>query len=351
MVLADHGADVVRIVRPTRASPAVDDVELSELMTRNKRTLVLNLKDPAGLSGAARLIENCDVLIEGLRPGITERLGLGSEACCKRNPRLIYARMTGWGQSGQLSARAGHDINYLALSGTLDAIGRADERPFAPLNLVGDFGGGSMLLVIGILMALVERERSGRGQVVDAAMLDGIALLSQMLLEMKGNGAWPGQRGENLLDGGAPFYDTYVCADGRFIAVGALEPQFYRALIDGLGLAMDELPPQMDQIGWPKLRAAFASAFLRHTRDEWTQTFAGTDACVTPVLTTAEAVSDVHLVSRHTFCVVDGVVQASPAPRMSRTPAKIPKSQVSTDLNQILNGWNSHAHRSFAPHT
>ena len=299
------------------------------------------MKDPAGLSGAARLIDHCDVLIEGLRPGITERLGLGSEASCNRNPRLIYARMTGWGQSGQLAARAGHDINYLALSGTLDAIGRAGERPLAPLNLVGDFGGGSMLLVIGILMALLERERSGRGQVVDAAMLDGIALLSQMLLEMKGSGAWSGQRGENLLDSGAPFYDTYVCADGRFVAVGALEPQFYRALIDGLGLNMDELPPQTDQIGWPKLRFAFASVFLLHTRDEWTQTFAGTDACVTPVLTTAEAVSDVHLASRQTFRVIDGVIQASPAPRMSRTPAKIPKSQVSTDLNQLLNEWSA----------
>jgi alpha-methylacyl-CoA racemase len=341
MVLADHGADVVRIVPPNGTAPVVEGINLSELMTRNKRTLVLDLKEPAGLADAARLIDRCDVLIEGLRPGTTERLGLGSETCCKRNPGLVYARMTGWGQTGQLSDRAGHDINYLALSGTLDAIGRAGERPLAPLNLVGDFGGGSMLLVIGILMALWERERSDRGQVVDAAMLDGIALLSQMLLEMKGNGAWPGERGENLLDSGAPFYDTYVCADGRYVAVGALEPQFYRVLLEGLDLHVDELPPQMDLVRWPELRAALTSAFLRHTRDEWTQIFAGTDACVTPVLTTAEALSNVHLASRRTLRVIDGVTQSSPAPRMSRTPAPLPQEQVSADLADILTEWKS----------
>jgi alpha-methylacyl-CoA racemase len=340
MILADQGADVVRIGRPHVSGPQVRGVDLAALTSRNKRLVVLDLKLPAALDDALRLIDLCDVLVEGLRPGVAERLGVGPQVCCGRNTRLVFARITGWGQTGPLAARAGHDINYIGISGTLDAIGRAGDRPFPPLNLVGDFGGGSMLLVAGILMALWERERTGTGQVVDAAMVEGTALLSQMLWEMKGHGAWPGRRGTNLLDGGAPFYDTYVCADGRHVAVGALEPQFFHELVLGLGLDPDVLPAQMDEQRWPELRDIFARSFQRRSRDEWMAVFETTDACVTPVLTAAEAPAHPHNLLRETFSIVHGVTQPSPAPRFSRTPAAAPAPPQSAEVDEILTDWN-----------
>ena len=319
MVLADHGADVVRIVRPGAPGLTERGVALDGLMTRNKRSLVLDLKQDEDRAVALRLVEACDVVLEGLRPGVAENLGIGPTVCCDLNPRLVYARMTGWGQDGPLARRAGHDINYIGLTGALAAIGRAGERPVPPLNLVGDFGGGSMLALVGILMALWERERSGRGQVVDAAMVDGAALLSQMLLEMTSLGAWPGARGENLLDGGAPFYDTYQCSDGSYVAVGALEPRFFGQLLAGLGLDASKLPAQYDRAGWPRLRRIFTRAFLTRTRDEWVTVFDQLDACVTPVLSIDEAVRHPHNRDRALF--------TTPAPRLSRTPGEPPHAE------------------------
>jgi len=281
------------------------------------------------------------VLVEGFRPGVAERLGLGPEACASRNQRLIYARMTGWGQSGSLALRAGHDINYISLTGVLHAIGRAGEPPVPPLNLVGDFGGGSMFLLLGILSALWERESSGRGQVVDAAMVDGSSLLSQIIWAMRANGSWSDVRASNLLDGGTPFYDTYACSDGRYVAVGALEPQFYALLLEGLGVNGENLPDQLDRRSWPTLRARFTEVFSTRTRDEWAEHFAGVDACVTPVLTFGEAVTHPHLQSRGTFVDVAGVQQPAPAPRFSRSVPDLPSPPPTLDADReaVLEEW------------
>ncbi|HEY7271735.1 MAG TPA: CaiB/BaiF CoA-transferase family protein [Actinoplanes sp.] len=318
MVLADLGADVVRVDRP--ASPSLDGP-----IQRGRRVTVLDLKSPDGVAGLLRLVDHADVLVEGYRPGVAERLGFGPPVCLGRNPRLVYARMTGWGQDGPLAHRAGHDIDYLAVSGALEPLGRAGDRPHAPINLLGDFGGGGMLLAVGVLAALLERERSGAGQVVDAAMVDGSALLTAFLHGMLAAGAWTEPRGQNLLDGGAPFYDTYRTADGGFLAVGALEPRFYAALLTGLGLdrAVD-LPDQYDRAGWPVLRRRFAERFAQRTRAEWTAVFAGVDACVAPVLGPAEAHRHPHNAARDTFVEVGGIRQPAPAPRFSRTPAATP---------------------------
>jgi len=318
MVLSDLGADVLRVDRGGRQDAAPDDP-----LNRGRRSVVLDLKSEAGLAVALRLADAADVLSEGFRPGVAERLGIGPQVCTARNPRLVYARMTGWGQHGTLSARAGHDINYIALAGALDPIGRAGGPPVPPLNLVGDFGGGGMLLALGVTAALWERERSGRGQVVDAAMVDGAALLTSFLHGLRGAGLWTDERGTNLLDGGAPFYDTYETADGRYMAVGALEPQFYALLLDGLGLSAAELPDQHDRTGWPVLRARFAAVFATRTRDDWAAHFADIDACVTPVLGLAEAPHHPHNAERGTFTAVGGLVQPAPAPRFSRTPAAV----------------------------
>ena len=318
MVLADLGADVVRVDRATGrfdlAAPEQD------VLLRGRRSVFADLKTEQGRTLVLDLVERADVLLEGFRPGVTERLGLGPSECLARNPRLVYGRITGWGQDGPMATRVGHDLNYLGLTGALAAIGRADGTPVPPLNLVADFGGGSMLLLVGVLAALVERERSGAGQVVDAAMVDGVALLSQMLWSFRGMGLWHDGRQTNLLDGAAPFYDTYACADGRHVAVGALEPQFYARLLEGLGLDPAALPPQMDSAGWPALRAAIGDALATRTRDEWTAVFDGVDACVTPVVELAETLDEPHLRARGTYVVVDGVQQAAPAPRFSRTP-------------------------------
>ncbi|HEX3781273.1 MAG TPA: CaiB/BaiF CoA-transferase family protein [Pseudonocardiaceae bacterium] len=340
MMLADHGADVVRVVRPGGQPLSERGVRLDALMTRNKRSLALDLKSDEDRTAALRLVEAGDVLLEGLRPGAAESLGIGPEVCCDRNPRLVYARMTGWGQHGPLARRAGHDINYIGLTGALAAIGPAGRRPVPPLNLVGDFGGGSMLVLVGILLALWERERSGRGQVVDAAMVDGAALLSQMLLEMTSLGAWPDPRGENLLDGGAPFYDTYECADGRHVAVGALEPRFFDALVSGLGLDASQLPAQYDRSGWANLRTAFADAFLTRDRDTWAARFDRLDACVSPVLSVEEAADHPHSRARGMFTTLGSVRQAATAPRLSRTPGAPPKAERRIDTTeQLLAEW------------
>jgi len=341
MVLADLGADVVRVGRPSgglRIGPngAVDPT------LRGRRRVPVNLKEPEGREAVLSLAERADVLLEGLRPGVTERLGVGPEDCRRRNPRLVYGRMTGWGQEGPLAARAGHDINYISLTGALHAIGRAGERPVPPLNLVGDFGGGSMLLVTGVLAALWEAQRSGQGQVVDAAMIDGASLLVQMVWGMLTAGWWADERCANLLDGAAPFYDTYTCADGRHVAVGAIEPQFYRALLDGLGLSAAELPDQLDRSRWPELKARFAGIFATRTRDEWAAVFDGTDACVTPVLAFGEVPGHPHVAARGTVVSRDGVLQAAPAPRFSRTQAAVPASPPAyVDVSQVLASWSS----------
>ncbi|SDH10606.1 alpha-methylacyl-CoA racemase [Lentzea fradiae] len=307
MLLADLGAEVTRVERPSGGLSVVPDAS-RDFLLRGRRSVSADLKSPEGRAAVLALVSEADVVIEGFRPGVLERLGLGPSDCLAVNPRLVYARMTGWGQDGPLAQRAGHDINYLSVTGILHAIGKP------PLNLVGDFGGGSLYLVLGVLSALWERHRTGRGQVVDAAIVDGVASLAQMIWSMKAQSVWEDTPDANLLDGGCPFYATYECADGRSVAVGSLEPQFYALLLAGLDLTDAGLPPQHDRDGWPLLRKAFADAFSTRTRDEWAEVFASSDACVTPVLTLDEATSHPHLTARGVF-TPDGA--AVPAPRFS----------------------------------
>ena len=336
MILGDLGAEVVRIERPGTTSGAARDA-----MLRNRRLVTADLKSEQGRDLVLQLIAKADVLIEGYRPGVTERLGLGPDDCAAVNDRLVYARMTGWGQTGPRSRQAGHDINYISLNGILHAIGRVNERPVPPLNLVGDFGGGSMFLLVGILAALWERQTSGKGQVVDAAMVDGSSVLVQMMWAMRGLGSWTDVRGTNLLDGGAPYYDTYECADGRYVAVGAIEPQFYAAMLVGLGLDAAELPGQNDVARWPELRARLTQVFAGHDRDHWAKVFADSDACVTPVLTFHEAETEPHLAARQSLYQTDTGVQASPAPKFSRTGLDEPRppGQPGADTEAVLNDW------------
>ncbi|MDX6265753.1 MAG: alpha-methylacyl-CoA racemase [Frankiales bacterium] len=339
MVLADLGADVVRVERPHRFG--VGGGGVADQVQRGRRSIAVDLKSAEGRDLVLRLVEKADVLVEGYRPGVTEKLGLGPSDVWERNPRVVYGRVTGWGQEGPMAARAGHDINYLGLTGSLAAMGRAGEPPAPPLNLVADFGGGSMLLLVGILAALHERQTSGLGQVVDAAMVDGVALLSQMMWTMRGQGIWGDERQANMLDGGAPFYDTYECADGRYVAVGPIEPQFYAAMLDGLGLTDAGLPQQLDIAQWPALRKALTDAFRSRTRDEWTAVFAGTDACVTPVVEPREVRDEPHLSARGTFLDLDGVFQSAPAPRFSRTPSAVPSPPpvVGGDNDAVIADW------------
>ncbi len=321
LLLADLGADVVRVQRAGQIRPAnvPNDQQL-----RSRTIIEANLKDPADKEIVLDLIERADVLIEGFRPGVTERLGLGPDDALARNPRLVYGRMTGWGQEGPLADRAGHDINYISLTGVLHAIGRKGERPVPPLNMVGDFGGGSMFLVFGILAALVERQTSGKGQVVDTAMVDGALALSHMIWGFRGQGMWTDERGTNFLDTGAAYYDTYETSDGKYMAVGAIEPQFYAELLKGLELDAADLPFQIDPAGQDTLREIFTAKFKSKTRDEWAAIFDGTDACTTPVLTFAEAPKDAHIAARGSLIDLDGVTQHLPAPRFSRTPNGVP---------------------------
>jgi alpha-methylacyl-CoA racemase len=342
-VLSDLGAEVLRIDRPAAVAEHAPDVPPPDPLTRGRRSAAVDLKHPRGSETVLRLTEQADVLVEGFRPGVCERLGFGPAECLERNPRLIYARMTGYGQDGPLAGRAGHDINYLALAGALEPLGPGDGPPLPPLNYVADFGGGGMLLVVGILAALWERERSGRGQVVDAAMVEGAALLTSILHGLRGVGLWNEQRGGNLLDGSAPFYATYACADGRFVAVGAIEPQFWDELLRGLGLAdmAAELPHQHDRARWPELRTRIAEIFMTRTRDEWAAHFADSDACVTPVLSPFAAHTHPHNAARGTFVDVAGQMQPGTAPRFSRTPGAVagPSPHPGQHTDQALEEW------------
>ncbi|HEV7187456.1 MAG TPA: CaiB/BaiF CoA-transferase family protein [Blastococcus sp.] len=338
MLLAELGADLIRVDRPGGGGILVDPSK--DALNRSRPSIAVDLKSAEGRDVLLRLLDSADVLVEGLRPGVLERLGAGPDEVLARNPRLVYARMTGWGQDGPLAQRAGHDINYLGLTGALHAIGTAD-KPVVPLNIGADFGGGSMFLLVGVLAALVERATSGRGQVVDAAMVDGASSLITMVYGLLGAGLWQDRRAANLLDGGAPFYDTYACADGRHVAVGALEPQFYAAFVDGLGLTGALPGAQYDGAHWPEHRRRFAEAFATKPRDEWAGLFAGTDACVTPVLGLTEAPAHPHLAARGTFVERDGVPQPAPAPRFSRTPGAVRGAapRPGADTRSVLAAW------------
>ena len=338
MTLADLGADVIRVERPGGTLSAV--ARDKDVLTRGRPSLAMDLKDPRAASVVLDLVATADVLIEGMRPGVAERLGVGPADCLARNPRLVYGRMTGWGQEGPLAQRAGHDIDYIAVSGSLHGLGRAGGPPQFPQNLLGDFAGGSAYLVIGVLAALLEARTSGQGQVVDAAIVDGTAHLNAMLAGLIAGGAWREERGQNLLDSGAPFYDVYETADGRHMAVGAIEPQFYAELLDGLGL-VDPAPDRSDPGNWPALREAIAARFRERTQQEWTDVFEGTDACVSPVLPLTEAARHSHLAARHTYVDRGGVVQPAPAPRFSRTPAALgsPPSLPGQHSREALQAW------------
>ncbi len=323
MMLADMGADVLLVDRPDDSRLGFGRERRFDVMMRGRRSVTLDLKSKDGVAAALKLAAGADALIEGFRPGVMERLGLGPDLLLAANPKLVYGRMTGWGQDGPMAPRAGHDINYIALTGVLNAIGRKGEAPVPPLNLVGDFGGGGMLLAFGIACGIVEAGRSGRGQVVDAAMVDGASVLATMFSGMLASKVWSETRGDNVLDTGSPWYDTYETSDGKHMSVGAIEPKFYAALIEGLGLAGEALPKQNYRAGWPQLRARFAAVFKSKTRDAWADVFAEVDACVAPVLTFSEARTFPHNVGRGTFTEVGGIPQPAPAPRFSRTPGAI----------------------------
>ncbi|MCW3472709.1 CoA transferase [Rhodococcus pyridinivorans] len=339
--LAELGADVVVVDRPG-GNGWFPDRASDNLLNRGKRSVLMDLRQPEDLAVVLDLITQADILIEGYRPGVTERLGLGPNECLGRNPRLIYGRMTGWGQEGPLSQVAGHDLNYIGVTGVVDAMGYADAPPVVPLNVVGDFGGGGNYLVIGVLSALVERSLSGAGQVIDAAIVDGAAHLLNGIHAMMAVGAWGRPRGENLLDGGAPFYTTYATADGRRMAVCAIEPAFYAALLTGLGLDISIDPAlQNDRSTWPALRAAFEAAFATRTQDEWSEIFNGTDACVSPVLSLRDAARHPHVAVRRSLTEVDGIIQAGPAPRFSRSTTNTLEGSPSPgqDTARVLHEW------------
>jgi alpha-methylacyl-CoA racemase len=349
-VLADLGAEVIKVDRVTPSTDALAAVP-NDPLSRGRRSIGVDIKTPEGVELVLKLVETADVFIEGFRPGVTERMGLGPNEVHARNPRVIYGRMTGWGQQGPLAKDAGHDINYIGLSGVLEPIGRSRERPVPPLNLLGDFAGGGLLLAMGVLAAVYERESSGRGQVIDAAMVDGSALLSLGLHGLHASGGWNGSRGENLLDGGAPFYDTYETADGKYVAVGALEPKFWAELISILGLTEILGPHQVishwDRREWPRIREALTTAISAKTRDELVALARGTDACLTPVLSPWEAAEHTHNSARENFVKIAGTVQPAPAPKFSRTPSKTPEAPhaIASDTSLVLKelGWEEAA--------
>lgn len=318
MMLSDMGAEVIRVERLSGADQAPKDV-----LARNRRSVALDLKSPEGVETVLRLVESADALFEGFRPGVTERLGLGPDVVLARNPKLVYGRMTGWGQEGPMAQAAGHDINYIGLSGALHAIGRQGERPVPPLNLVGDFGGGGMLLAYGLVCGMLESQRSGKGQVVDAAMVDGSAALMAMFFSFAASGAFTDQRGTNLLDGAAHFYDTYETKDGKHVCIGSIEPQFYALLIEKAGLDPEKYAKQMDPTQWPALKADLTQTFLSKTQAEWCEIMEGTDVCFSPVLSIFEAPEHPHNKARNSFMEIDGVMQQAPAPRFSRTTPEI----------------------------
>lgn len=345
MLLADLGAEVIRIDRlnpvqviqvdspGTKGSGSRHDV-----LNRGRKSLAVDLKKPEGVEIILKLIENADALIEGFRPGVMERLGLGPQQCMERNPKLVYGRITGWGQYGHLAQSAGHDINYIAVTGALHAVGEPDGAPLPPMNLLGDFGGGGMLLALGVTSALLEVQRSGEGQIVDAAMTDGSALLMAMMYGLKSAGMWQTQRGTNILDGGAHFYRTYQCSDGKWISVGAIEPQFYALLLEKTGLSAEGFRKQMDPNNWLPLTEKLASIFRTKTRDEWCTLMENTDVCFAPVLDMNEATEYPHNKERGTFLEIDGVVQPAPAPRFSRTAPEVqcPPANNGEHTHQIL---------------
>jgi alpha-methylacyl-CoA racemase len=326
MLLSDMGADIIRVDRAAQVNPAVFEKTNLEPLYRGRRSIGVDLKSPEGVELVLKLVEKADALFEGYRPGVTERLGLGPDVCLDRNPKLVYGRMTGWGQEGPLAQAAGHDIDYIAVAGALAHFGREGSKPTPPINLVGDFGGGGMLMAFGLVCGILEAQRSGKGQVLDAAMVDGTAILMTMMWGLKQIGYWDERLGANILDSGAPFYDTYETSDGKFIALGSLEPQFYAELIQRLGLDGEELPPQMDKSGWPALRTRFTDLFKSKTRDEWDAILSGGDACFAPVLTMSEATDNEHIKARKTIIERDGVPQPAPAPRFSRTEAEVQRS-------------------------
>jgi alpha-methylacyl-CoA racemase len=323
MLLSDMGADIVRIDRAQQVNPASFDKQNLEPLYRGRRSIGVDLKNPEGVELVLSLVEKADALFEGFRPGVTERLGLGPDTCLARNPRLVYGRMTGWGQDGPMAQAAGHDINYIALAGALAHFGRAGTKPTPPINIVGDFGGGGMFMAFGLVCGILEAQRSGKGQVLDVAMVDGSAVLMSMMWGLRNIGAWQEEQGVNFLDTGAPFYDTYETADGKFVSLGSLEPQFYAELIQRLGLEGENLPGQMARPDWETLRARFTELFKTKTRGEWDEVLLGTDACYAPVLTMSEAAQAEHMRARNTIIEIDGVEQPAPAPRFSRTTPKV----------------------------
>ena len=351
MVLADHGADVVRIERPDKAPLPGAEVRQEQvaydLLSRGRESAAIDLKHPDGVALVRELVAGADVFLEGFRPGAMERLGLGPDELCCANERLVYARMTGWGREGPLADRAGHDLNYLGVAGVAAHIGRAGAPPTPPLNLIGDFGGGGLMLAFGVCAALVERSVSGRGQVVDAAMLDGAALLMAPLFGAYGSGFWSDDRGTNLLDSGAPFYDCYECADGGWVAVAAIEPRFFAVLLAGLGLDLDLAAAQHDAERWPELRSLIAAQFVTASRNEWGERFAGLDGCVAPVLTMGEAPRHPQAVASGTFFERDGVTQPRPVPRFSRTDPGLPSPPqfAGANTDAVLDRWGVDAQR------
>ena len=324
MMLADMGAQVIRVERASSVPAEMPEGSPPDVASRGKQSIGVDLKSADGVEAVLRLVERCDVLIEGFRPGVTERMGLGPDVCLERNPALVYGRMTGWGQDGPYALAAGHDINYIALSGVLSMIGRKDTGPVPPLNLVGDFGGGGMLLAFGVASALVSARTTGQGQVVDAAMVDGAAVLAAMFSSLTASGLWTEGRGSNLLDTGAHFYDVYECADGEYVSIGSIEPQFYSILLDKLGLDPADLPRQMSRDDWPALKVQIAGLFKTKTREEWNEIMEHTDICYAPVLNWSEAPNHPHNVARSTFIDIAGITQPAPAPRFSGTPVEVP---------------------------
>jgi alpha-methylacyl-CoA racemase len=323
MMLADMGAEVIRVDRADNVRGGDPDLPPADLLNRGRRSIGVDLKSPEGIEVVLELVEKADALIEGFRAGVAERLGIGPDECLARNPRLVYGRMTGWGQNGPYARAAGHDINYIALAGALEPIGRRGEAPVPPLNLVGDFGGGGMLLAFGVVCGVVEAQRSGQGQVIDAAMVDGAAALMTMTHAFRAMGIWDDERGTNMLDTGAHFYDVYETADGKYVSIGSIEPQFYAELLRLTGLEGEDLPWQHDRVQWPALKERMAAVFRTKTRDEWCELMEGTDVCFAPVLSIPEAIEHPHNVHRGTFVEVAGIPQPGPAPRFSRTAPEI----------------------------
>lgn len=341
MMLADMGAEVIRVERAEKVTPGMETTPSLDLLNRGRRSIGVDLKHPSGVETVLRLLEKADALIEGFRPGVMERLGLGPDVCLARKPTLIFGRMTGWGQTGPLAHAAGHDINYIALSGVLDHFGRAGEKPTPPINMVGDFGGGGMFLAFGVVCGLLEAARSGKGQVVDAAMVDGAPILMTMIHSFRAMGFWSDQRGTNLIDTGAPFFDTYETSDHKYISIGSIEPQFYRLLMEKTDLGLVGLPPQMDRSQWQSSRHHYEKVFKQKTRAEWCALLEGTDVCFAPVLSMTESMDHPHMKQRGTFVEIAGVTQPAPAPRFSRTAPEVPTPPAfaGAHTDAVLHDW------------